>query len=128
VSRFAFQPGHGPILVDAEISGPRGTVFLNLVLDTGATTSLLKLTTVLSLGFDPDQSPHRMSMATGSTIEIVPVIVLTRLTALGQHRFGFPVIAHPLPSSPAVDGLLGLDFFRGQSLTIDFRTGSITLA
>jgi hypothetical protein len=114
--------------VDAEITGPRGTVVLNLVLDTGATTSLINLATVLSLGFDPDQSPHRMSMATGSTIEIVPVIVLTRLMALGQHRFGFPVIAHALPASPAVDGLLGLDFFRGQSLTLDFRAGWITFA
>ena len=28
----------------------------------------------------------------------------------------------------AVDGLLGLDFFRGQSLTVDFRTGQVTLA
>jgi predicted aspartyl protease len=128
VSRFAFQPGHGPILVDAEMTGPRGTLFLNLVLDTGATTSLINLTTAQSLGFDPDQSTHRIPMVTGSTIELVPVVVLTRLTVLGQHRFGFPVIAHALPARSAVDGLLGLDFFRNQSLTVDFRAGWISLA
>ena len=33
-----------------------------------ATTSLINLTTLLSLGFDPDQSTQRISMTTGSTI------------------------------------------------------------
>jgi hypothetical protein len=33
-----------------------------------------------------------------------------------------------LPPGAGVDGLLGLDFLRGQSLTIDFRSGEITLS
>jgi hypothetical protein len=100
---------------------------LKLVLDTGATTSLINLTTLLSLGFDPDQSSQQITMATGSTVEVVPLVVLTRLSALGQHRFGFPVIAHALPADSAVDGLLGLDLLRNHVLTIDFRAGQITL-
>jgi hypothetical protein len=128
VSSQGFNPKGGPILVDAEVTGPFGSVVLKLVLDTGATTSLIHRATLLSLGFDPDQSPRRITMTTGSAIEVVPLVVLTRLTALGQHRIGFPVIAHALPASPAVDGLLGLDFLRGQTLTIDFRAGQITLA
>jgi hypothetical protein len=79
------------------------------------------------LGIDPDQSTRQIQMTTGSAVEIVPVVVLTRLSALGQHRFGFPVIAHTLPKDSAVDGLLGLDFLRDQVLTIDFRAGRITL-
>jgi hypothetical protein len=47
---------------------------------------------------------------------------------LGQHRFGFPVLAYTLPVSASVYGLLGLDFLRDQVLTIDFRAGQITLA
>jgi hypothetical protein len=113
--------------VNAEITGPIGSVVLNLVLDTGATTSLINLASLLSLGFDPDQSASRIPMTTGSTIEVVPLVVLTRFSALGQHRFGFPVIAHALPSSSAVDGLLGLDFLRGQQLSLDFRAGQIIL-
>jgi hypothetical protein len=53
---------------------------------------------------------------------------LQRLTALGQERFGFPVLGHTLPPSAGVDGLLGLDFFRGLCLTIDFRAGQLHLA
>jgi len=127
VNSYGFTPSRGPILVNAEITGLIGSVVLKLVLDTGATTSLINLTTLLSLGFDPDQSTRRIPMITGSSVEIVPIIVLTRLSALGQHRFGLPVIAHALPASSAVDGLLGLDFLRGRALTIDFRAGQITL-
>jgi hypothetical protein len=128
MNNHTFNPKTGPILVNAEITGPFGSVVLKLVLDTGATTSLINLATLLSLGFDPDQSTRRIPMTTGSMIVVVPMIVLTRLSALGQHRFGFSVIAHTLPTSSAVDGLLGLDFPRDQALTIDFRTGQITLA
>jgi hypothetical protein len=44
---------------------------------------------------------------------------------LGQIRILFPVVAHTLPPTTSVDGLLGLDFFRGLELTLDFRAGQI---
>src|SRR5205085_2695575 len=117
VNSQAFNAASGPILVNAEITGPLGTAFQKLVLDTGATTSLINVATLLSLGLDSDQSAGHIRMTTGSAIETVPLVVLTHLTALGEHRFGFPVIAHALPSGSAVDGLLGLDFVRGHVLT-----------
>jgi hypothetical protein len=55
-------------------------------------------------------------------------LVLTRFTALGQSRFGFPVLAYSLPAYASVSGLLGLDFLRDQVLSIDFRAGQISLA
>jgi len=50
------------------------------------------------------------------------------MVALGHERAGFPVLAHTLPPSAGVDGLLGLDFFHNLSLTIDFRGGQLTVA
>ena len=50
-----------------------------------------------------------------------------RIAALGVERMNFPLIAHTLPPSASIDGLLGLDFLRGCRLTVDFRTGRITL-
>jgi predicted aspartyl protease len=128
VNHFGFSPASGPILVDAEISGPLGSIVLKLILDTGATTSVINIVTLRSIGFDPDRALRRITMTTGSGVEQVPLIVLTRLTALGQHRIGFPVVAHSLPPQSAVDGLLGLDFLRGQVLTVDFQAGRITLS
>ena len=59
---------------------------------------------------------------------MVPRVTLKRLGALGRHAVGLTVLAHNLPAEAAVDGLLGLDFFRSLLLTIDFRAGWITLA
>jgi hypothetical protein len=55
-------------------------------------------------------------------------IILIRLSAPGRHRLGSSVITHVLPTSAAVDGVFELDFLRDPALTIDFRTGQITLA
>jgi gag-polyprotein putative aspartyl protease len=128
MSTHAFMPGSGPILVEARATGPVKGANLKLVLDTGATTSLISLTTLLLLGIDPNQPLRRLQMTNGSSVQVVPVVMLTLLSALGQHRIGFPVIAHALPKSPGVDGLLGLDFLRGQVLTIDFKACWIDLA
>jgi len=122
-----FDPSHGPILVKAEVTGPDRSVALQLILDTGATTSVLNDAVLLTLGYDLASVTDRIQMTTGSLMTSVPRVVLTRLTTLGQHRFGFPVLAHTLPISASVHGLLGLDFLRGGVLTIDFRSGRITL-
>ncbi len=127
MSSQPFHAASGPILLNAEITGPLGSVVVKLALDTGATTTLINRETLLSLGFDPDQSPRQISMTTGSSIETVPIVVLTRLSSLGQHRFGHSVICHALPPSSGLDGLLGLDFLRGRTLTIDFASGQIIL-
>jgi hypothetical protein len=128
VSAQVFNGRQGPILIEAQATGPAGTVDLNLVLDTGATTSLIDFGIILHLGFDPNQPLQRARMTTGSAVGIAPVFALTRFSALGHHRFVFPVIAHSLSSASNVDGLLGLDFLRNQALTIDFRAGQIDLS
>lgn len=57
-----FQPQHGPILVDAEITGPARRMTLPLILDTGATTSLLKETVLIALGYDLASVTDRVPM------------------------------------------------------------------
>lgn len=124
---FPFDPARGPIFVRGEVSGPLGTANLQLLLDTGATTSLTRATVLAVLGYDPDASTDCVQVTMGGGTTIAPRVVLTRLTALGQHRIGLPVISHSIPPDAGVDGLLGLDFFRGHLLTLDFRSGAITL-
>ena len=124
---YPFDPRHGPILVKAEATGPARTLALQLILDTGATTSLLNDGVLSALGYDLTSVTNQVPMTTGSSVTVVPKVILTRLMALGRHRIGLPVLAHTLPVGALVDGLLGLDFLRDGSLTIDFRSGRITL-
>jgi hypothetical protein len=123
----AFNPKSGPILLKAEATGPSRSLTLQLILDTGAMTRLLSEAVLLTLGYDPASVPDRAQMTTGSAAQTVPRVVLTRMTALGLHRFGFPVLAYTLPASASVHGSLGLDFLQDCVLTIDFRTGQIVL-
>jgi len=124
---FPFDSSRGPVSVRGEVSGPSGLANLNLILDTGATTSLIRTAILISIGYDPDASTDRIPVTMGNGVEVVPRVVLNRLTALGEHRIGIPVLSHPLPQEAGVDGLLGLDFLRGSALLVDFRVGRIAL-
>jgi len=124
---FPFDSQQGLIIVHAELWGPSGSAVLRLALDTGATGTVVNIGLLVALGYDPALVPDRVQVTTGSGVEFVPRVTLDRMMALGQERTGFAVLGHTLPPSAGVDGLLGLDFLRSQSLIIDFRTGQVTL-
>ncbi len=79
------------------------------------------------LGYDPAVVPDRVQVTTGSGVEFVPLIVTQKVEALGRERGAFPVLCHTLPPSATVDGVLGLDYLRGQRLIVDLRQGIVTL-
>ena len=68
---FPFDPSHGPILVKAEVTGPDRSLALQLILDTGATTSLLNDAVLLTLGYDLASVTDRVQMTTGSLVTSV---------------------------------------------------------
>jgi len=82
---------------------------------------------LLSVGIDPALSSERVQVTTGSGVEFAPQVNVDSITALGKTSADFPVISHTLPPSANVDGLLGLDFIRGQVLHIDCRSGQLLL-
>jgi predicted aspartyl protease len=98
-----------------------------LALDTGASATLIGLDPLRLVGYDPPAVGHRMQITTGSGTAQAYRLPVAALGALGQNRTNFPVVAHDLPPTSSVDGVLGLDFLRGQILTIDFQKGEITL-
>ncbi len=87
---------------------------------------MLRLSKLASIGYDFALSPQ-IEVTMGSGIVQVPEITLSKLNALGQDRFDFPILAHTLPSTSTFDGVLGLDFMRGQLLTVGFRIGQMSL-
>lgn len=116
------------MVVRAELFGPDGSAVLRLARDTGATSTVVSVGMLVAIGYDPALVSDRVQVTTGSGIEFAPRVILDGVVALGQERSGFPVLGHTLPPSAGVDGLLGLDFLRGQMLTVDFRAGHVMLA
>ena len=123
-----FQAKSGLIFVPVRIHGPTGRGLIRMALDTGATRSLINVAHLVAIGYDPSLEPDRVQVTTGSGIEFAPLVKLQKLTALGQECVDLPVLAHTLPPTAGIDGLLGLDFLRDRVLEIDFRRGQISLS
>jgi len=124
---FSFNPSEGLVAVQVRLWGPRARAVVRLALDTGASETLVNWEIAVLLGYDPSVSATRRQTTTGSGVEFAPEISVDRIEAHGIERFGFPALCHTLPPSAGVDGLLGLDFLRGQRLALDFRTGIIVV-
>ena len=125
--RTAFDPEQGLVIVKAKLWGPAGTIKLRLALDTGATITTVNGGILIAMGYDPNATTDRVRLTTGSGIESAPRILVNKATFLGQQRLNFAVIAHTLPPTAGVDGLLGLDCFRNRRLVLDFLNGHIRL-
>jgi predicted aspartyl protease len=124
---MAFDPSRGLIAVPARFRGPSGEAVARLALDTGATSSMVRTAIPVSIGYDPALAVERVRVTTGSGVEYVPQVRVDELEAMGNNRMAFDVLAHTLPPTAAIDGLLGLDFLRGQRLLVDFREGFVEL-
>jgi predicted aspartyl protease len=99
-----------------------------MALDTGATSTLINVASLVAAGYDPLANAKRIQITTGSGIEYAAAIRVSAIRILGKRATNFPLLAHSLPPSAGVDGLIGLDFFRGEKLTIDFVAGTIGLS
>ena len=122
-----FNADRGLIIVRTSIVGSHGPVHARLALDTGATMTVIDSDTLRLAGISlaPDQPSIRIT--TGSGVIHAPRVRVSRLLALQQERQDFQVVSHTMPSGAGVDGVLGLDFMRGQRLTVDFRAGEVSL-
>jgi aspartyl protease family protein len=123
----SFDPRRGLIVIQTELFGPAGSILLRFAFDTGATGTMVNVAPLTAIGYDPSLARDRVQVTTGSGVEFAPRISVTRSQALGHERDQFPVLAHTLPASASVDGLVGLDFLRDKAVHIDLVKGSISL-
>ena len=77
------------------------------------------------IGYTDKDIIDKITFTTGSGKENAKIIKAKSIKALGITKINFKVISHQLPITTYVDGLLGLDFFKGKKLTIDFIKGEI---
>ena len=123
----AFNPRQGLIVVTVRLYGPGGDRAVRVALDTGATATIISTPILALIGYDPAALPHTVRITTGSGVAAATRLTVGKVESLGQQRLNFPVVAHTMPPSTGIDGLLGLDFLRNLELTVDFRSGQITL-
>lgn len=125
--KIKFNPTSGLIVIPTRLYGFDTDTIARLALDTGATGSMVNWDIAVLLGYDPTSSEERVRITTGSGIEFVPQIRIEKIEIPGRFKENFPILCHTLPPGATIDGLLGLDFFREVRLTIDFKSGLITV-
>jgi len=128
--RLVFDPSVSSIVVDLllQAADGRSSVVIPVVLDTGATMTILATDIMARLGYDPAAPTlARQRIITGSGVEYAPRITVRTATAIGQKVANLEVLCHDLPPESGVDGLLGLNLLRNFKLTIRFLRGIIDL-
>lgn len=123
----AFDPARGLIVVRAELHGPSAEVGLNLALDTGASQTMVNVLPLTLAGCLPGAATEHVEITTGSGVAYAPRLPVFRISTLGHEKTEFLVLAHTLPPSAGIDGLLGLDFMQDRVLRVAFRRSLVSL-
>jgi len=130
VPRVVYDPSTSSIVVDLLLESSDGgsTLLIPVVLDTGASLTIVAVDIMARLGYDPaNPKLDRQRIITGSGIEYAPCTTVRSATAIGQKVGNLEVLCHDLPPESGVDGLLGINFLKRFKLTIRFRKGIIDL-
>src|SRR5437764_13009671 len=122
-----FDPSARRVLVPVTVVGPGRAHTFEFLLDTGANLTSMRAEYLRLLGLDPAAARRRRRMRSATGATAAPVLTVPRLVALGQTRSDFEIAAHDPPEAVTADGLLGLDFFPGLVLTLDFARGRASL-
>lgn len=125
--KFPFRADYGLVYVRVKVSCGDREIILNLALDTGASATIISAKKLAEVGYALDNPEDEIYITTGSGLIFVPKIKIQSLTALGKSKDNLIIIAHDLPPTVSVEGVLGLDFLRDSVLTIDFVNGEVEL-
>ncbi len=123
----AFDPKSRLVMIRVVLTGPTGTHVFRFGVDTGSTRTAVAGHVLDLLGYREPPEGERRTARTGSGATRVGSVPVARIQALGHVRTAFSVLWLPLDPGVMIDGLLGLDFFRGHVLRFDFARGRITL-
>jgi clan AA aspartic protease (TIGR02281 family) len=97
------------IIVEALVTGPRGTHPGRFVLDTGAAATTMTHELADSLGYSPRDGIRRTKVHTAIGVEDGYILRVSELTVLGFTLTSFPINVFDLGHDD-IDGLLGMNF------------------
>mgnify|MGYP001576280366 CR=1 len=125
MAKFKFDPKATAIICRAEIVGRKRELSLKMIVDTGATYTIIPVEAAVAIGYDPSRSPRKIEITTGSSIEYVSIVSVPKFRAFGIEIRNMKAVCHNLPPESPVDGLLGLNFLRQAKIAIDFSQSAI---
>jgi predicted aspartyl protease len=102
------------------------TTDVELILDTGAGTTVISERTAVLLGFHPKLLPKSERFVAAGGHVNAKILELNRFEAFGKEIEKFKVAVLPLPLQILADGLIGVDFLQlFKKISINFETKEI---
>jgi clan AA aspartic protease (TIGR02281 family) len=117
-----------PLIVrNVKVVGPKGSVGLDLILDTGAAFTALSWSSLKVIGYDPAVASERQEIITANGIIEAPKLRVMSITIGDVGADDVEVICHDIPELAGIRGLLGLSFLKHFRTIIDFKQGFLEM-
>ena len=102
-------------------------IIVRLLIDTGASYSVLPIPILQRIGCNLDQPLGKKKIVTANGAIAVPIVSVPWFNCMGVKRENYPVVGLDLPASSFADGLLGMDFLIEVKAVIDVAQAQIRL-
>lgn len=123
------QPVGVPLVVkNVNITGPKGSVRVDLIFDTGAAFTSLSWSVLKIIGYDPAVVSERQEIVTANGVIEVPKLMVKSISIGNVEAKEVEVICHDIPELVELRGLLGLSFLKYFKTVIDYKEGYLELS
>lgn len=102
-------------------------LLVRLLIDTGASYTVLPTPILQRIGCNLEQSQQKRKIVTANGVITVPIVTVPWFNCLGIERKDYPVVGLNLPANSFTDGLLGMDFLIEAKAIIDVAKAEIRL-
>ena len=118
-----------PIVVrNVKITGPKGSVRVDLIFDSGAAFTALSWSVLKVIGYDPAIAPERQEIVTANGVIEVPKLQVESIAVGGAQARRVEVISHDIPELAGIRGLLGLSFLKHFRTVMDYKEGYLEIS
>lgn len=118
-----------PLVVrNVKIVGPKGSVSVDLIFDTGAAFTALSWSVLKIIGYDPAATHDRQEIVTANGVIEVPKLKVESIAIGNVEAKEIEVICHDIPELTGLRGLLGLSFLKHFRTVIDYRQGYLEIS
>ncbi len=118
-----------PLIVrNVKITGPKGSVGVDLIFDTGSAFTALSWSLLKIIGYDPAVITERQEIVTANGVIEAPKLRVDSVVIGNVKAREVEVICHDIPELVEVRGLLGLSFLKHFRTVIDYKEGYLELS
>ncbi|MEW6104659.1 MAG: retropepsin-like aspartic protease [bacterium] len=116
------------IIRNVKIVGPKGSVKVDLIFDTGAAFTALSWSVLKVIGYDPAIIQERQEIITANGVIEVPKLRVNAILIGEAEAYDVEAISHDIPELAGIRGLLGLSFLKHFKTVIDYKEGYIEIS